>query len=140
MHVQRLRTLRRGVAQCLPAVTAEVAGIVHFVEPTQPTVDAGSASDQDGVPDLTIPSTPVTTARRHYGVGGAMLAGGMLGLEKALEMRPAKQEAPIVVAAPTEPIDIDSEGIDVPIDDETSVYTPPQPRSQPHVKAARGRK
>ena len=121
-------------------MTAEVAGIVHFVEPTQPTVDAGSASDQDGVPDLTIPSTPVATARRHYGVGGAMLAGGMLGLEKALEMRPAKQEAPIVVAAPTEPIDIDSEGIDVPIDDETSVHAPPQPRSQPHVKPVRGRK
>ena len=67
-----------------------------LVEPTEPTVDDDVLDD---VPDLTIPSTPVATARRHYGVGGAMLAGGMLGLEKALEMRPAKEEAPIVVAA-----------------------------------------
>ena len=110
------------------------------MEPTEPNVDDVLDEVLDDVPDLTIPSTPVATARRHYGVGGAMLAGGMLGLEKALEMRPAKEEAPIVVAAPTEPIDIDSEGIDVPIDDETSVYSPPQPRSKPHLKAARGRK
>ena len=69
-----------------------------------------------------------------------MLAGGMLGLEKALEMRPAKEEAPIVVASPTEPIDIDSEGIDVPVDDVTSVYAPPQPRSKPQVKPSRARR
>ena len=95
------------------------------MEPTQPAVD------DELVPDLTIAPTPVATARRHYGVGGAMLAGGMLGLEKALEMRPAKEEAPIVVASPTEPIDIDLDGIDVPVDDETSVYAPPQPPSDP---------
>ena len=112
----------------------EVEGIVHLVEPTQPTID------DELVPDLTITSTPVATARRHYGVGGAMLAGGMLGLEKALEMRPAKEEAPIVVASPTEPIDIDFEGIDVPVDDETSVYAPPQPRSKPQPKHVRRRK
>ncbi len=67
-----------------------------------------------------------------------MLAGGMLGIEKALELRPVKEEAPIVVASPTEPIDIDSDGIEVPVDDETSVYAPPQPRSQPHQTPARG--
>ena len=69
-----------------------------------------------------------------------MLAGGMLGLEKALELRPVRQEAPIVVASPSEPVDIDDDGIDVDIDDETWVYAPPQPRSKPHTKAVRGRR
>ncbi|MCE9622549.1 MAG: hypothetical protein K8R99_09415 [Actinomycetia bacterium] len=91
-------------------------------------------------PDLTIEPTPVATARRHYGVGGAMLAGGMLGLEKALELRPAKEDAPIIVASPTDPIDIDDDGIDVDIDDETWAYAPPQPRSKPHHNPLRGRR
>jgi hypothetical protein len=67
-----------------------------------------------------------------------MLAAGMLGIDEALGLRKVKQEAPIVVAAPTEPLDIDSDGIDVPVDEQTSVYAPPQPRSKPHSKPRRG--
>ncbi len=93
----------------------------------------------DGVPDITIKPNLVATARRRYGVGGAMMAGGMLGIEKALELRPAKEEVPIVVEAATEPVDIDDEGIDVDIDDETWVYAPPQPRSRPQTKVPRRR-
>ncbi len=134
--MQRLRTLQLGVVQCLPAVAVRATVSFSVVEPTKPVVDD---SVNSGAPDVSIEPTPVATARRRYGVGGAMLAGGMLGIEKALEMRPVKQEAPIVVAAATKPVDIDSDGIDVPVDDETSVYAPPQPRSEPPAKVARRR-
>ena len=67
------------------------------------------------------------------------MGAGFLGIEKALGLRKVKEEAPIVIAAATEPVDIDSDGIDVPVDDETSVYAPPQPRSKPHMKSARRR-
>ena len=67
------------------------------------------------------------------------MAGAMFAIDEALG-RKVKQEAPIVVAAPTEPLDIDFDGIDVPVDDQTSVYAPPQPRSKPHVKPIRGRR
>ena len=96
-------------------------------------------SDPD-TPDLTIVPTPIATARRRHGAAGAMLAAGMLGIDEALGLRKVKQEAPIVVAAPTEPLDIDSDGIDVPIDEATSVYAPPQPRSRPHVPPKRTRR
>jgi hypothetical protein len=86
---------------------------------------------------VSIEPTLVATARRQHGVAGAIMAAGMLGIDQALGLRKVKQEAPIVVAAPTEPIDIDSDGIDVAVDDQTSVYAPPQPRSKPHVKARR---
>lgn len=60
-----------------------------------------------------------------------MLAGGMLGLDEALGLKVKRPDAPVVVSAPTEPVDIDSDGIDLPIDDQTSVFAPPQPRSRP---------
>jgi len=90
--------------------------------------------------DLSIEPTPIATARRRHGAGGAMLAAGMLGIDEALGLRKVKQEAPIVVAAPTDPLDIDDDGIDVPVDEVTSVYAPPQPRSRPHVQPKRPRR
>lgn len=89
----------------------------------------------DGIPDVSIETDLVASARRRHGAAGAMLAAGMLGIDEALGLRKPKQEAPIVVAAPTEPLDIDSDGIDVPVDEQTSVYAPPQPRSKPHLKS-----
>lgn len=85
----------------------------------------------DNVPDVTVDSTPVETARRRHGAAGAMLAAGMLGIDEAMGLRKPKQEAPVVIAAATEPVDIDEDGIDVAVDETTSVYAPPQPRSQP---------
>jgi hypothetical protein len=112
-------------------VAAHPTGIVHVVEPDDSVIDPP--------PDLIVEPTPVATARRRYGIGGAMMAGGMLGIEKALELRPAKEEAPVVVASASEPVDIDDDGIDVDIDDETWVYAPPQPRSHPQAKVPRRR-
>ena len=60
-----------------------------------------------------------------------MLAAGMFGLEQAMGLRKKKQEAPIVVAAPTEPTDIEEEGIHIPVDEATRVFAPPQPPADP---------
>ena len=73
---------------------------------------------------------PVRGARRRHRTAGAILAAGMFGLDQALGRKP-KEEAPIVMAAADEPVDIDHEGIIVPVDDRVSVVAPPQPRSDP---------
>jgi len=67
-------------------------------------------------------SDPIATARRQHGAAGAVLAAGMFGVDIALG-RPPKEEAPIVVASPTDPIDIDTDGIRVPVDDHTEVWS-----------------
>lgn len=76
------------------------------------------------------PFDPVRTARRRHGAAGAIVAAGMFGLDQALGRKP-KEEAPIVMAASDEPVDIDHEGITVPVDERHSVVAPPQPRSDP---------
>ena len=73
---------------------------------------------------------PIGTARRRHGAAGAILAAGMFGLDQAMGRKP-KEEAPIVMAASDEPVDIDHEGIIVPVDERVSVMAPPQPRSDP---------
>ncbi|HEY0518210.1 MAG TPA: hypothetical protein VGC84_01865 [Ilumatobacteraceae bacterium] len=82
---------------------------------------------------------PVRTARRRHGAVGAIMAAGMFGLDQALGRKP-KEEAPIVMAASDEPVDIDSEGITVPVDGTHSVVAPPQPRSDPLASRRRPRK
>jgi hypothetical protein len=90
-------------------------------------------------PDEVVESfDPIGTARRRHGVAGAILAGGLFGLDQALG-RKVKEEAPIVVAASDQPVDIDDEGITVPVDDRFSVVAPPQPRSDP-LRATRRRR
>ncbi len=72
----------------------------------------------------------VETARRRHGTVGAVVAAGMLGIEQVLGRKP-KEEAPIVVAAPTDPLDVDRDGIAVVIDDEVALVAPPLPRTAP---------
>jgi hypothetical protein len=60
----------------------------------------------------------------------------MFGLDQALGRKP-KEEAPIVMAAADEPVDIDHEGIIVPVDSDVSVVAPPQPRSEPLLSRRR---
>jgi hypothetical protein len=85
-------------------------------------------------------SDPVATARRRHGAAGAIVAAGMLGLDQALMGRKVKQEAPIVIAASDQPIDIDDHGITVPVDEDLSVVAPPQPRSRPLFSTRRRRR
>jgi hypothetical protein len=89
-----------------------------------------SGPDDDRAIEPIQPFDPVHTARRRHGAVGAIMAAGMFGLDQALGRKP-KEEAPIVMAASDEPVDIDSDGITVPVDGGLSVVAPPQPRSDP---------
>ncbi len=118
---------------------------VNTEDPADAAVDVEDVADDDvDVDDLDVDdvaddvvefdvepvSDPVGTARRRHGAAGAILAAGMFGVDIALGRKP-KEEAPIVMAANSEPVDIEKDGIEVPIDENTSVYAPPQPPSDP---------
>jgi hypothetical protein len=66
----------------------------------------------------------IRRARERHGSLGAVVAGGMLGLEKVFE-RPAKEEVPAVWEAAGEPGDIDGDGIHVAVDDDRHVQSRP---------------
>ena len=109
-------------------------------------LDAGDAEPDESRPGWVATTAPlppavdpVATARRRYGTGGAILAAGMLGIDKVLGRR-VKEEAPIVIAASDQPIDIDTDGITVPLDDDTDVVAPPQPRLDPFPRRPRKRR
>ncbi len=89
-----------------------------------------AAPDDDAAIEPLQSFDPVRAARRRHGAAGAIVAAGMFGLDQALGRKP-KEEAPIVMAAADEPVDIDNEGIIVPVDRDLSVIAPPQPRSDP---------
>jgi hypothetical protein len=98
-----------------------------------------AAPDDDAAIEPLQSFDPVRTARRRHGAAGAIVAAGMFGLDQALGRKP-KEEAPIVMAASDEPVDIDHEGIIVPVDDGLSVIAPPQPRSEPLPSRRRRRR
>ena len=72
----------------------------------------------------------VANARRRYGGGGALLAAGMLGLDKILTDK-KKPDSVQVQHAASEPVDLDTSGIQVMIDELTSVEAPPLDRREP---------
>ena len=100
------------------------------------TGDATDDTDAGGAIEMAPVSDPIGTARRRHGPAGAMLAAGMFGIDVALGRKP-KEDAPVVVAASTEPVDIDTDGIEIPIDELTSVYAPPQPPADPFPRRRR---
>jgi len=65
----------------------------------------------------------IANARRRYGTGGALLAAGMLGLDNLLREK-VKPDSVQVQESPTEPVDVDSDGIQVAIDETLSVHAP----------------
>ena len=82
--------------------------------------------DLEPVEPLTVTSDDaqmMATARRRYGAVGAMVAGGMLGLDRLLGRKP-KEESPVVWEASGEPEDIDH-GMTIDIDEDTSVVSHP---------------
>ena len=66
----------------------------------------------------------VRRAAQRYGTVGAMLAGGMVVFDKLLGRKP-KEDAAIIVEASGEPGDIDTDGINFVLDDNTAVSSPP---------------
>jgi hypothetical protein len=82
---------------------------------------------------------PINTARRRHGMAGAVLAAGLFGVDVALGRKP-REDIPVVVASNSEPVDIDTDGIRVDLDGETSVVAPALPRSEPQQRPRRSRR
>jgi hypothetical protein len=73
-------------------------------------------------------STRIAHAKRRHGTAGAALAAGMLGVDQIVNGRKPREEAPIVIAANSDPLDIDTDGISLSLDD-AEVVAPPLPRT-----------
>ena len=108
------------------------------------------AAEHDDVPDDAPTDAPteldlesgdvVANARRRYGSGGALLAAGMFGLDKLLTDK-KKPDSVQVQEAASQPIDVDKVGIQVMIDELTSVEAPPlEPREPLSMKKRRRRR
>jgi hypothetical protein len=72
----------------------------------------------------------VETARQRYGKGGAAMAAGMFGLDVALGLK-KKPESVQVQEASSKPVNLDSDGFEMPIDASTTVATPALERRPP---------
>lgn len=91
--------------------------------------DTSSPDDLRDEIDVEIDEVDELPQRRSRS-DSSILFATMLGFAELIGKKP-KEEAPVVVAAPTEPGDIDTEGVTVPIDESATVFVPPQPRRQP---------
>jgi hypothetical protein len=106
------------------------------VDADQVDADQHEAEPIDTTPD---DGQLIAAARRRHGALGGIVAAGMLGIDKVLGRKP-REEIPVVVAAPTEPIDIDADGITVALDADTDVVSPPLPRTAPKIAPTRRRR
>lgn len=77
----------------------------------------------------------VRHARRRYGVAGAMLAGAMVALRDLLEK--PKDDQAVVVDAPSEPTDMDHDGITVPVAPGMAAHSPARLRPPTDPAVAR---
>lgn len=106
-----------------------------MAEPTTPDHDRSEA----GEPRLGPTSDHDLIKRAHskYGAIGAIIAGGMLGIERMLGRKP-KDEGSVIWEASGEPGDIDRDGISMEIDDTTTVVAhAPRGRAGRHVRKRR---
>ena len=93
------------------------------------TVDAADDSDTIAVLQPTYEDM-IEAARRRYGKGGAAVAAGMFGLDVALGNK-KKPESVQIQEAKSKPVDVDADGIELPIDATTTVTTPALERRNP---------
>jgi hypothetical protein len=95
--------------------------------------DLGTVDRDDAHPEQLPPAPP-----RRRGSDSVLFAA-MLGIAEVLGRKP-KEETPVVVDAPTEPVDVHRDGVSVAIDEHSSAYTPPQPRKAPLTSRPRRRR
>lgn len=103
--------------------------------------DLELADDREPVPfdaggDI---ATRIAHAKRRHGAAGAALAAGMLGVDQIVNGRKPREEAPIVIASNSDPLDIDTDGISLSLDD-ADVVAPPLPRTEPKTASAPGKR
>jgi hypothetical protein len=81
----------------------------------------------------------IAEGRRKAGVAGAMMAGAMIALRDIYE-GPKKDDGSVVVDAPTDPLDLDEDGVTFAADEiggSQDVNVPAQPRRAPIVPGRR---
>ena len=101
------------------------------------TNDADNAIDNDTIDDdaarlearnAEARESMVARAHRKHGLAGAIVAGGMLAIDQVLGRRPKEQPAAVSEFS-GEPTDIDKDGIQIPLDENTTVISP-----APHLR------
>lgn len=117
----------------------DAAGDVPGDLPIDESVDEPVDEPVDESVDVSVDVDIVANARRRHGALGAVMAAGMLGIDQVLGRKP-REEAPIVVSSNSDPVDIDTDGIAVSVDDGLSVIAPALPRTPPTVAPARRRR
>jgi hypothetical protein len=104
-------------------------------------VDGSDELDELDRPVRVEPVAPIRRTPNRK--GAAMLAAGMFAIDDLLRKKP-REEAPIVVDANGQPVDIDTEGIQVSVESsdggEVSVAAPALPRSRPVTSARPARR
>ena len=92
--------------------------------------------DADGLPWASpYAAHPVRRAKARYGMLGAAMAGAMIALRDILEK--PKDEVAVVVDAPSDPLDLDTDGVRVPLPEGQAATAPPQARPVTDPAAAR---
>ena len=79
------------------------------------------------------PENPVAQAHRRHGIAGAILAGGMIAIDQIMGRKPKEQPAAVQEFS-GEPGDIDTNGISIAVDENTTVFSP-----APHLRRANSR-
>ena len=112
---------------------------------THPLVEGETEGETDGEAEdeaddqRAIDASMIANAKRRHGALGGVLAAGMLGLDQALG-RKVREEAPIVVDANSDPVDLDTDGISIPVADDTDIVSPPLPRTPPVIASTTRRR
>jgi hypothetical protein len=125
-------------------VTEDGGGDVR--EPTrddeQAHLDAIADADRQRVLDANEVArnrSMVAEGRRKAGLAGAMMAGAMIALRDIYE-GPKKDDGSVVVDAPTDPLDLDEDGVTFGAEEiggANDVNVPAQPRRAPIVPGRR---
>lgn len=101
-------------------------------ERDEDTVDDDSGRDADAerleARNAEARDSMVARAHRKHGLAGAIVAGGMLAIDQVLGRRPKEQPAAVSEFS-GEPTDIDKDGIQIPLDENTTVVSP-----APHLR------
>jgi hypothetical protein len=81
----------------------------------------------------------IAEGRRKAGAVGAMMAGAMIAIRDVVES-PKKDDGSVVVDAPTDPLDLDDDGVTLGADEvggDHDIAVPAQPRKAPIVAGRR---
>jgi hypothetical protein len=111
--------------------TAEQARLDEIADADRARVEAANKLDRD--------RSMVAHGRRIGGVAGAAMAGAMIAMRDIVET-PKRDDGPVVVDSPSEPHDVDRDGVALSGDEiggDQDIAVPAQPRRQPIVPGRR---